>query len=41
MLRVKLGRWVMNFDDLFGGYVELVLYVAQGEDIINRATQVR
>jgi len=39
MLRAKSGRWVMNFDDLFGGYVELVLYVSQGEKIINQATK--
>lgn len=39
MLRAKSGRWAMNFDDLFGGYVELVLYVSQGEDFINKATK--
>lgn len=29
----------MNFDDLFGGYVELVLYLTQGEELINKATK--
>ena len=39
MSKAKLGRCAMNFDDFFGGYVELVLYISQGEDIINKATK--